>query len=238
LEQQYSEKDDRNHIRYLIPYFKDPRYIRINNKPIFSVYRSRLFPNMSRTIQIWREEAAKENLELYICRFDHLEFLDEKFHLKGFDAVIDFQPFSTTMQSYKKKLILKRGFRIAFRHFFKLNNVSNLIAADKFDYEDFVKYAIKQPFPSYKIFPCITPSWDNSARKPTNYMVFTNSSPSLYKKWLVSILKKFKPYSEEENFIFINAWNEWAEGNHLEPCRKWGRQYLEKTKEALDENDN
>ena len=234
LEQKYSEDDDRAHIRYLIPYFRDDRYIKIDGKPVFCVYKSAAFPTMERTIQIWREEMRKEGLELYLCRFDRIESLGE--NLSGFDASVDFQPFSSTMFFYKKKLLLKRSIRIGLRRFFKLNKISNAIAADKYDYEDYVNYAISQPFPSYKIYPGITPSWDNSARKPNNYMVFINSTPLLYKKWIDSILKKFKPYSEEENFIFINAWNEWAEGNHLEPCIKWGREYLEKTKEALEEN--
>lgn len=60
-----------------------------------------------------------------------------------------------------------------------------------------------------------------------------NSSPAVYEEWLQHIADTFKPYSEEENFIFINAWNEWAEGNHLEPCMKWGRAYLEATKRVI-----
>jgi len=78
------------------------------------------------------------------------------------------------------------------------------------------------------------PSWDNSARKKVRAHIFINSTPEAYGKWLSQTLKKFQPYSEEENFVFINAWNEWAEGNHLEPCQKWGMSYLNETKKALD----
>src|SRR5665647_256742 len=70
LEQKHSPEDDRNHIKALIPYFKDSRYIRVDNKPVFSVYRASLFPDISNTIRIWREEAEKEGLELYICCFE------------------------------------------------------------------------------------------------------------------------------------------------------------------------
>jgi len=238
MEQKYSEEDDRKHIQHLLPYFKDPRYIKVNGKAVFAIYQSGLLPDLEKTIKIWREEAQKEGISLYICRFDCHEFVGEKYLQRGVDATIDFQPFSSTMRTYKKKMLLKRSIRFAFSRIFNLNKISNFVAASKYDYKDYVNYAITQPFPSYKIFPGITPSWDNSARKPNNYMVFINNTPLLYKKWLDNILKKFKPYSEEENFIFINAWNEWAEGNHLEPCIKWGRQYLEKTKEALNENEN
>jgi lipopolysaccharide biosynthesis protein len=76
--------------------------------------------------------------------------------------------------------------------------------------------------------------WDNTARKKSRGLILTDSTPENYEWWLTETLKKHKPFSEEENFIFINAWNEWAEGNHLEPCRKWGRSYLEATKRVLD----
>jgi lipopolysaccharide biosynthesis protein len=75
--------------------------------------------------------------------------------------------------------------------------------------------------------------WDNSSRRKTNATIFRNFTPEAYGEWLEAVIKNFRPYSENENFIFINAWNEWAEGNHLEPCQKWGTRYLEKTKKVL-----
>ena len=75
--------------------------------------------------------------------------------------------------------------------------------------------------------------WDNSARRKNWAKVFINSHPDIYSEWLTHTLNKFRPYSEDENFIFINAWNEWAEGNHIEPCLKWGHDYLKATKNAL-----
>lgn len=77
--------------------------------------------------------------------------------------------------------------------------------------------------------------WDNSSWRKGWFFMLKDNTPGLYKEWLKTIFKKFKPYSEEENFVFINAWNEWAEGNHLEPDVKWGRAYLEATREVVDE---
>jgi lipopolysaccharide biosynthesis protein len=76
--------------------------------------------------------------------------------------------------------------------------------------------------------------WDNTARKNDKGFLLYNSTPDAYRNWLSAIVQKFKPYNKEENFVFINAWNEWAEGCHLEPCQKWGRGYLEATKAALE----
>jgi hypothetical protein len=88
----------------------------------------------------------------------------------------------------------------------------------------------------YKLFPSIVPGWDNTARQPNNpVLILDGSTPREFKKWLEKIVVDFHSYSKDENFIFINAWNEWAEGNHLEPCTRWGRQFLEVISTLNDE---
>lgn len=236
LKQNYSKEDDINHIQYLLPYFKDSRYIKVDGKPVIAIYKSGLLPHIEETLKVWREEAAKENMELYICRFDCHNFVGEEFVTPNFDATIDFQPFGSSFQAYQKTRVAKRGISFLFRKI-GISKVGDVLS-NKIDYADYVNFVKKYKMPSYKIFPGISPMWDNSARKKKNYFMLTNSTPSLYQKWLDHIISTFKPYSKEENFIFINAWNEWAEGNHLEPCQKWGTQYLEKTKESLDKLNN
>ena len=97
--------------------------------------------------------------------------------------------------------------------------------------------SLKRQQPNYKRYPCVTPSFDNSARKKDS-LIFWGSTPSLFKKWFYIVYEKFVPFSNEENFIFVNAWNEWAEGNHLEPDLKFGLQYLESIKNVVDELNN
>lgn len=232
LEQKYSEQDDIEHIRYLLPYLKDPRYIKVNGKPILAIYKSALLPNVENTIRIWREEAIKQKIDLYICRFDCHDSVGKEFLVHGVDAVIDFAPFGAAFQAFKKKRRIRRTISYFSRKFLKNKLIGDVIA-NKVDYSKYVDFVINHPLPDYKIYPGVTPMWDNSARKKGNYFMFTNSNPFDYGRWLDHIVRTFAPYSEEENFIFINAWNEWAEGNHLEPCMKWGRKYLEKTKEIL-----
>jgi lipopolysaccharide biosynthesis protein len=251
LEQKYSEEDDKKHIQFLIPYFRDGRYIRINNKPVIAIYRSTLLPDIAATIKIWREEAAKHDLQLYICRFESFSLGGKKYLKDGFDAAIDFQPWGSGMQQYKRWQLQKskQSFRFRVENFFYRNFVRNISEKkyhefkrnfrDKIlndyvlDYKDYINFLEKRELPDYKLYPCVMPMWDNTARRKNGPSLFYNSRPELYKKWLSNILKKFQPYSEEENLVFINAWNEWAEGNHLEPCQKWGHQYLQATREAL-----
>jgi hypothetical protein len=113
-----------------------------------------------------------------------------------------------------------------------------LVKASHLSFRDFkmgVKDCMDRELPEYKLYRCVTPSWDNTPRKGEHGAVGLGSSPALYFQWISHILKQFKPYSKDENFVFINAMNEWAEGNHIEPCVKYGTRYLEMTKQALEE---
>lgn len=89
--------------------------------------------------------------------------------------------------------------------------------------------------PGYRYYRCVTPGWDNSARRKTGATVFLGSTPQAYEEWLKKILssEKQKRTPDDEKIVFINAWNEWAEGNHLEPDQQWGLAYLEANKRAV-----
>lgn len=240
IEQNYSAEDDREHIRFLLPIFKDERYIKIDGRPVFTIYKSADLPSARETIKIWREEARKEGLELYICRMDRWNTPNGQEVLDfGFDAAIDFQPLSPSLKKYlnhaKSNVDMSYKARIIRRLKRSLHdNAKPSSAPDIFDYEKYTKYDAEHFSPGYKTFPGFSPSWDNAARRKSNATIFINSAPEIFYNWLVKKLERYKPYSKEENFIFINAWNEWAEGNHLEPCQKWGLQYLEALKNALN----
>lgn len=241
LEQKYSDEDDIKHIQSLIPAFEDLRYIRVNNKPVFVIYRSTKIPDIKSTILRWRKELAKVNLEVYLCRMDSFGEYGQKYLEEGFDAAINFEPFGFNKDRFTENLIkqkIKNKFSIWYIKY-KLANIKTreLILhklTTEVDYNEYVDFVINQPLPDYKIFPGITPSWDNTARRQKNFFLFKNSSPSKFRQWLNYIVENFRPKNEEENFIFINAWNEWGEGNHLEPCERWGKQYLEAVKEVTE----
>jgi hypothetical protein len=103
------------------------------------------------------------------------------------------------------------------------------------EYDEFVDHIIEtyQFEKSYVKFPGICPSWDNTARKGDKAFYFKNATPEKFEEWLLFIKNNFKGYSKDENLVFINAWNEWGEGNHLEPCQKWGQKYLKAVKNVV-----
>ncbi|PWJ43305.1 glycoside hydrolase family 99-like domain-containing protein [Sediminitomix flava] len=229
LKQDYNHEDDLNHIRYLIQYFKDDRYIRVDGKPLFVIYKTEQFPNIKRTVDIWRSECLKAGVgEIYLARMEASAIGIDPLSI-DFDAAIEFQP---RWRMLNENLRMYGSLSDRLKH--KLGyEESPFINNRIFSYEEFVEDVISKEKVDYKLFPGITPMWDNSARRNQGATILEGSTPDLYGKWLDHIVKNFQPYSSEENFVFINAWNEWAEGNHLEPCRKWGRAYLEKTQKVF-----
>ena len=229
LKQEYSDEDDFNHIQELITYFNDERYIKVNGKPMFIIYRPNLFPDIRRTIALWRTEVKKAGFpDLYIgCTkaVDYENLLNEN----GFDFAFEFQPsFSNRPQPIKNSFLRRYFIEFLRRIKAPLKNKYELV----YDYEAFAKLQIDRGFKS-NCYPTITPMWDNSARRKVNYFILHNSTPDKYKYWLKHIKDNYPWGKMPEPFLFINAWNEWAEGNHIEPCQKWGTAYLDATKEIL-----
>lgn len=223
IKQEYSVQDHVAHFNYLLPFFQDPRYIRVNGKPLFVFYNSKNIPDFEKAVKQWRDMALQAGLgDLYLCQMQS-KALDKDFRKLGLDAGIDFMPDWANMPSAKKPNFVVRVLN-------KLKVIQHNEASNKvYSYADAVEHYSKNAYEK-GIFPCIFPSWDNSARKQKKATIFVQSTPALFGKWLRNIQKNYKPTSEEENYIFINAWNEWAEGNHLEPDLKWGRKYLEEIK--------
>src|SRR5262249_18006291 len=118
---------------------------------------------------------------------------------------------------------------------------SGLMDHAVYDYEGFVRDALAAEPPGYSQIPSVFPDWDNSPRRKQGATIFVNSTPEIYERWLREVANRRKarigyfnaPEITEESLLFINAWNEWAEGCHLEPCQRWGRKYLEATRRAL-----
>ena len=212
IEQHYSSEDDLAHIKWLIQAFMDPRYIKIQGKPLLLIYRASDLPEPKGTADLWREETKKAGFpDLYLCKVE--SFASEKNAPtdSGFDASIEFQPDWSNLGN-------------------KNPGYQNL---DVYEYDDIVNQMIKKPSPEYMRFPCVTPSWDNSPRRGRDGCIFHSLNPRLYEKWLRHAISKVDRNVPDEKIIFINAWNEWGEGNHLEPDQRYGHSYLNATRRAL-----
>jgi lipopolysaccharide biosynthesis protein/SAM-dependent methyltransferase len=219
ISQNHSDEDSLAFIRHLLKYFKDERYICIDGKPVLIIYRAHLIPNIATTAKIWRNELVLNGFPgLYLISAQTFGIsTPEPF---DFDAAVEFHPHNS-----------KSG---------NINNDVDIINSNYtgqiFSYDQVVENSIISKEPDYKLFRSAMLSWDNTARKKNNSHIFHNFSLLKYKQWLSSIVNKVysnSKYSNDEKLVFINAWNEWAEGTHLEPDQNFGYGYLQTTYDVL-----
>jgi lipopolysaccharide biosynthesis protein len=232
IKQDYSAADDEEHIRHLIPMFRDPRYIKVDGKPIFLVYRTNLLPDPLQTTEIWRREATRAGLPgLFLVRVESIPELTGDPRPLGFDSALEFQPRWQLLAGL-------RVFRRKWWHRQRLGTGEPGFNRFKVcDYDRFAQAAMSVVQPSYPIIRGVCAGFDNTSRRNSGGLILKDANPESYSRWLSSVVRTLgsreSNHSPESAFIFINAWNEWAEGNHLEPCQKWGRAYLNATRDAL-----
>jgi lipopolysaccharide biosynthesis protein/SAM-dependent methyltransferase len=215
IEQQHSDEDSLNFIRHIMKYFHDKRYIKIDGKPVLMVYRASLIPNLKKVAALWRREVEASGFPgLYLISAQSFGIQDpDSFE---FDASAEFPPHTANAGSINDYIApLDPTFR-----------------GKIFSYEQVVKNAVKKPALPYKCFRTIMLGWDNTPRKMLNSHIFLGFNLKLYKQWLSHLCHSVcsdEQFSRDEKIVFINAWNEWAEGTHLEPDRKYGFGYLSST---------
>lgn len=219
IAQDHSLEDSRAMLGYLRKFMEDDRYIRVNGKPLFIIYRAAIIPDFAETLKMWRAEAMRMGLgDLYVVSaqtFGHTHPQD-----LGLDAAIEFPPHGI-ISSEVSRLIpgLAKDFQGGI-----------------YGYPEVVSNATRQDEPDYTLFRTCMLSWDNTARRNLRASVFSDFSLTRYAQWLscnVERVAKDSRRSDDERLVFINAWNEWAEGSHLEPDQKHGFGYLEATRSVI-----
>jgi lipopolysaccharide biosynthesis protein len=232
MPQAYSDEDDVRHFQWLARAFEDPRYVRVDGKPIFLVYRASDLPDVRRTTETWRREARRMGIgDLYLCRVD--SFHSERQHPPGewgFDAAVGFIPDYTTLGRPLRRSLFFRGART-------LGFTSTGYRQHVFSYDAVVDDMLSRPVPEYPRLPCVTVAWDNSARRSVEAVIFRDATPESYERWLRVEAERLRARTDIPHLLFVNAWNEWAEGSHLEPDAKWGRAYLEATRRVVAGSD-
>ena len=201
----YSAEDDLRHIQWLLGAFADPRYLRVDGRPVFLVYKPNDLPEPRRTVERFRTVSQRAGMpDPYLVGVNaHRRTVDCRGI--GFDATMDFEPQLAVLSNPFAEGLKVSDYAVARRRM----------------------VSTREP---YEIHPCICVGWDNTPRRGQNGIVFVNSSPDQFEAGLMEVVESVlhKPY--DHRLVFINAWNEWAEGNHLEPDMKHGLGYLEAVK--------
>ena len=216
IAQRYLPEDDTEFIKSLQPFFTDPRYIRVEGKPFLIVYRPQHLPDAKKTVAIWRDYCRTSGIgEIHLCaalthgNLDYAQF--------GFDSGVEFPPHNLQCGN--------QAGRLSFHEPFNGYVVEYAEVAS-----DYLKRRYEQP----NVFRGVFPAWDNTARTGSRAVIVLGSSPENYEHWLAeSIRRTAQDFPDGDRLVFVNAWNEWAEGCHLEPDRKYGRAFLEATLTAI-----
>jgi GT2 family glycosyltransferase len=220
IAQSHTEGDHADFIAGIAPALRDARYVRIHGKPLVIVYRLSLMPEPKRTADLWREYCVNEGIgEIYLAYVQSFERMPQGDDpsIYGFDAAIEFPPHRYPVRAECFPPLINPEYQ-------------GLL----YDYVHTSENFINRPWPSYKLLKTVMPSWDNTARRQDISHVFVNATPERYEYWLRKIVEQTRRlHFGDERIVFINAWNEWAEGNHLEPDRQFGHQYLVATKNGL-----
>jgi lipopolysaccharide biosynthesis protein len=215
IAQKYLPDDDLNFIKSLIPFFEDSRYIRVDGKPFLIVYRPQHLPDARKTLEIWREHCRAIGLgEIHLCAA--LTHGNEDYQQYGFDSGVEFPPHNLRFANSNE--------RVDFHEEFKGN---------VFQYAQIAEFYLSRTYANPRVFKTVFPSWDNTARTKERALITLNGVPENYEFWLASTLDLALGAQEGgEQVVFINAWNEWAEGCHLEPDRCFGHGFLAATRDA------
>ena len=228
MEQTYPGPEDyRQHFLAMLPAFKDKRYIRVEGRLLFGIFEPGDIPNMEEMAQIWNTLAAENGLpSFYFFAFAQGAGTLEKARRAGFDKVVYDALFDAVYLHHHA---------ISYRVKAKINSWFNRPSPLPYDY--YAQVAIEKFHQYPETIPCIDPNFDHSPRSGARGTIVDNSTPE---KWGL-LCNKAARYVESKNgndLLFIKSWNEWGEGNYLEPDLRFGTRYLEETAKALNKDNH
>lgn len=227
IEQTYPGEDDhRRHFDYLLRAFADKRYLRVDGKPVFVIYDPDALPDSQRVTDFWRDLAVQAGFPgLFLMGVHNSPDWDPK--KAGLDAVIisrlpPRRKYMKEWASWKNPL---RKFKYWYSDWRRLPTIHQ--------YKYIIDRLITDRVSGIESFPCVIPNWDNTPRSGENGLVFNNSTPELFRAHLHKAVLRVSDLPIDRRFVFIKSWNEWAEGNHLEPDLRFGHRYLDVVREEL-----
>lgn len=209
IKQNYTKSDPEQFIDDLKKYIDDERYIKVNGKPVILIYNCAEIPNVKKVLLKMRKRALENGtgeILIWSCR-THSTTADTLKITDYIDAEVEFPPHNTAFD------------------FLKVNEISTAQRSNIYNYQKLAKFVTNSYNKDSKkpIYRTVMTAWDNSCRRKDNYTVYYGFSIKSFYDWVkAAVQDAIAKLKEEERFIFVNAFNEWAEGTYLEPDEKYG----------------
>ena len=232
VEQKYPGWDDyQRHFDYLLQAFCDRRYVRVDGRPLFLVYRPQHIPECRRVMEYWRDLAAKAGLPglHLVAQAPGPQWVPTEY---GFDAAT-ISNHDKIRLSFEMKLTQRiRRKMEAYNMFGSVMRRLNRRPLHTYEYREAMRFFVERNV-RWEYYPMVIPNWDNTPRCGRNGVVLMDSTPELFREHFREALAVVREYEASRRILFIKSWNEWAEGNHLEPDHKFGHQYLEAIRDEI-----
>jgi lipopolysaccharide biosynthesis protein len=215
--QRYSPEDDIAFAEAVAPLFDDPRYIRVGERPLLLLYLPLDMPEPKATLTRWREVFHQRGANPLILMTQAFGDMDPRRY--GFDGAVGFPPIGIgdELPSIEPDTLFDPRF-IGYRR----------------SYPAVARAALDSHSADYRHYPGVCPDWDNSARRGPKASMLVGSTPERFGAWLEAAARQVMADPDsQERIVFINAWNEWAEGTYLEPDQHYGCAYLAAAAAAL-----
>ena len=234
VKQEYpGPEDEEAHFAWALPAFRDPRYMRVEGKPLFAVFAPHDLPSTNSFISHWRRLAAQRGLPgLYFVAITNSYAPGADLYrnpiLEPFDAVTPLVPQEFLEGAGRlaardpRRVLRERHLGARFERWTKPYR-----RPARFAYEKVVVHALETMPDDPRFLPCVLPNWDNTPRSGPRGVVFENASPQLFERYLAKAVAKVVGRPAEQKIVFLKAWNEWAEGNYVEPDAQYGHGYLD-----------
>ena len=226
MEQTYPGWDDHAaHFDWLLKAFRDRRYLTVDGKPIFVIYSPRDIPEVNQVMAFWRARAEEAGLPgLYLIGVS--------------DYSPNWDPRSCGLDASTMQALPKRDGRVP-RRYRLAREIKSLLSGRKdeltiWDYEEVLPILLRRNKVDWEDYPLVLPNWDNTPRSGRRGLVFHNATPELFRGHLHEAISRVAKRTPDQRIVFLKAWNEWAEGNYVEPDQKWGHAYLDVIKQEIE----
>jgi lipopolysaccharide biosynthesis protein len=232
IDQTYSGREEhRRHFLALRNAFLDERYLRINDRPIFVIFRPNEVPDVASFIDQWQELAVQNGLPglHFVAHLFHSE-LSWDFRLAGFDSCVVVDQLKAFNAPFRDVVLRgkERVLRRSMPHFLwrRYRLYTGRFGRNVRLYRDVLPFLLDGCSEQPDVYPCVIPNWDNTPRSHTGGYVLHESTPELFRAHLRDALDLVESRDPERRLVFLKSWNEWGEGNYLEPDQKFGHDYL------------